>query len=185
MALSRAEEPTITALASELDITTAPKVELHVHLNGTITEGTASELARRHGADPEEALRLVDGRYPGRYPDFEGFLETYLAANQFVRTPDDLELVAAEFARAQAAQHVIYTEAMFTAMICVRNGMDPTAMWAALRRGLAAAGPSTRVALIIDAIRDLGRAGASAASTSRGVASASHRRSGPDRQATA
>lgn len=144
-------------LATELDIATIPKVELHVHLNGTITEATASELARRHGADPEQALRLVDGRYPGRYPDFEGFLDTYLAANEFVRTPDDLEMVAAEFARGQAAQHVVYSEAMFTAMICIRNGMDPTAMWAALRRGLAAAGPSTRVALVVDAIRDFGR----------------------------
>jgi hypothetical protein len=59
-------------LATQRDITTIPKVELHVHLNGSITEGTASELARRHGADPEQVLRLVDGRYPARYPDFEG-----------------------------------------------------------------------------------------------------------------
>ena len=159
---SPVEVPTIADAASERDITTIPKAELHVHLNGTITEVTASELARRHGAQPEQALRLIDGRYPGRYPDFEGFLDTYLAANQFVRTPDDLELVAAEFARAQAGQHVVYTEVMFTAMICVRNGMDPAGMWAALRRGLAAAGPATRIALIIDAMRDLGRSEAEA-----------------------
>ncbi len=144
-------------LATERDITTVPKVELHVHLNGSITEATASLLARRHGADPKEALRLIDGRYPGQYPSFEGFLETYLAANEFVRTPDDLELVASEFARAQAAQKIVYSEAIFTAMISVRNGIEPAAMWAALRRGLAAAGPSTRVALVVDAIRDLGR----------------------------
>ena len=69
-------------LATERDITTVPKVELHVHLNGTITEAIASLLARRHGADPEDTLRLVDGRYPGHYPNFEGFLDSYLAANQ-------------------------------------------------------------------------------------------------------
>jgi Adenosine deaminase len=147
----------VADLATERDITTVPKVELHVHLNGSITEATASVLARRHGADPANALRLIDGRYPGRYPDFAGFLDTYLAANEFVRTPDDLEFVAAEFAREQAAQSIVYSEAIFTAMIYVRNGMEPTAMWAALRRGLAAAGPSTRVALVVDAIRDLGR----------------------------
>jgi adenosine deaminase len=144
-------------LATERDITSVPKVELHVHLNGSITEATAAVLARRHGADPANALRLIDGRYPGRYPDFTGFLDSYMAANEFVRTPDDLELVASEFAIAQAAQNVVYTEAIFTAMICVRNGMEPTAMWAALRRGLAAAGPSTRVALVVDTIRDFGR----------------------------
>jgi adenosine deaminase len=142
--------------ATEQDIRSVPKVELHIHLNGSITEATASELARRHGADPSKALRLVDGRYPGRYPGFKGFLDAYMAANQFVRTPDDLQLVASEFALAQAAQNVVYSEAGFTAGILVRNGMDPRAMWAALRRGLAAGGRETRVALIVDAIRDLG-----------------------------
>jgi len=149
-------------LASERDIATVPKVELHVHLNGSITEATASALARRHGADPETALRLVDGRYPGSYPNFGGFLDAYMAANEFVRTPDDLELVAAAFARAQAAQSIVYSEAIFTAMIYVRNGIEPAAMWAALRRGLAAAGPATRVALVVDAIRDFGRTEAEA-----------------------
>lgn len=149
-------------LATERDITTVPKVELHVHLNGAIAEATASELARRHGEDPAQALKLVNGRYPGRYPDFGGFLDAYLAANWFVQTPEDLELVASEFARAQAAQNVVYSEAIFTAMIYVRNGMEPAAMWAALRRGLAAAGPATRIGLVVDAIRDLGRAEAEA-----------------------
>lgn len=152
----------MTNLATERDILTIPKVELHIHLNGSITEATASELARRHGADPTEALQLVEGRYPGRYTDFGGFLHAYLLANVFVRTPDDLEFVAAEFARAQAAQNVIYSEAIFTAMIYIRNGMEPAAMWAALRRGLAAGGPRTRVGLVVDAIRDFGRAEAEA-----------------------
>ena len=149
-------------LATEHDLATVPKVELHLHLNGTITEATASMLARRHGADPEEALGLVDGRYPAPYPNFGSFLEAYLAANSFVRTPDDLEFVAAEFARGQAAQRVAYSEAIFTPTIVVRNGMDPGAMWAALRRGLLAGGPSTRVALVVDSIRDLGQAEAQA-----------------------
>lgn len=149
-------------LVTEHDLATVPKVELHVHLNGSITEETASVLARRHGEDPDRTLGLVDGRYPGRYAGFEGFLDTYLAANAYVRTPDDLELVAAAFARGQAAQNIVYSEAIFTALIYVRNGMEPAAMWAAVRRGLAAGGPSIRVNLVVDAIRDLGRAEAEA-----------------------
>lgn len=152
----------VTDIASELDIVTLPKVELHVHLNGAISEATAAMLARRHGAEPEEALMLVDGRYPAPYAEFSEFLEVYLAANSFVRTPEDLELIAAEFAHGQAAQNVVYTEAIFTAMILVRNGMEPTAMWAALKRGLAAAGPGTRIGLIVDAMRNLGHAEAEA-----------------------
>lgn len=152
----------MAALATERDIVAVPKVELHLHLNGAINEATASVLARRHGADPDTALGLVDGRYPGRYADIHAFLASYMAANQFVRTPEDLELVAAEFVRGQAAQNVIYSELMFTAMIIVRNGMEPTAMWAALRSGLTAAGEGTRVGVIVDTIRDLGTAEAEA-----------------------
>ena len=144
-------------LATERDIVTIPKVELHVHLNGSITEATASTLARRHGADPDEALGLVHGRYAGPWPDFQGFLDAYLAANQFVQTPDDLEFVAAEFARGQAAQNIVYSEAIFTAMIFIRNGMEAKPMWAALRRGLAAAGPATRIDIVVDAMRDRGQ----------------------------
>jgi len=157
-----AEEEHVSDRATEQDILTVPKVELHVHLNGSITEATASVLARRHGADPQGSLRLVNGRYSGRYADFGGFLAAYMAADNFVRTPDDLELVAADFARAQADQRIVYSEAIFTAMIYIRNGMEPRAMWAALRRGLAAGGPGTRVALVVDAIRDFGSAEAEA-----------------------
>jgi adenosine deaminase len=152
----------MTHLATDEDIRSIPKVELHVHLNGSITEATASGLARRHGADPDEALILVDGRYPASYPDFPAFLDAYLAANAFVRTPDDLESVTAEFVREQAAQNIVYSEAIFTAMIFVRNGMEPTAMWAAIRRGLTAAGPGTRVGLVVDTMRDFGQGEADA-----------------------
>ena len=152
----------MAGLASERDIATVPKVELHVHLNGSITEATASTLARRHGADADDGLRLVEGRYPGRYPNFEGFLSTFLAANALVRTPDDLELVASEFALAQAAQNIVYSEAIFTPMISIRSGMEPAAMWTALRGGLTAAGPSTRITLVVDTVRDYGPAEAEA-----------------------
>jgi adenosine deaminase len=149
-------------LATEHDLLTVPKVELHVHLNGSITEATASELARRHGADPATALELVDGRYVGGWPDFSGFLNSYLLANGFVRTPEDLELVAAAFAQGQAAQNVIYSEAIFTALIQVRSGLEPEPMWAAIRRGFATVGPTTRIALVVDAMRDYGKAEADA-----------------------
>src|SRR5688500_7883890 len=107
---------------TERDLASIPKVELHVHLGGSITEDTAAELARRHGADPDVALRLADGRYPTPYGGFAAFLEAYLAANEFVRTPADLELVAGAFAEALAAQSIRYCEVIFTALIYVRNG---------------------------------------------------------------
>ena len=140
------------------DLATLPKVELHVHLGGTLTVATASQLARRHGEEPARVLRLEDGRYPPRYPDFRGFLDAYVASNALVRTPEDLELVAAQFARTQAAQGIVYSEVLFTALTYTRNGIEANPMWAALRQGLAAAGPATRIGVVVDAIRDLGPA---------------------------
>jgi adenosine deaminase len=152
----------VSGPATERDIVTVPKVELHVHLNGSITEATAFELARRHGVDASTALELVDGRYVADWPDFGGFLNSYLLANSLIRTPSDLEHVAAAFARGQAEQHVIWSEAIFTALIQVRSGLDAEDMWAAIRRGFNVVGPTTRLALVVDAIRDNGRAEADA-----------------------
>jgi aminodeoxyfutalosine deaminase len=142
------------------DLTTLPKIELHVHLEGSIAAGTAAELAARHGEDPTEVLEvepMPDGgwRYPSRFRDFDHFVTTFLATTRQVRSPDDLATVAAAFARAQAAQGVRYTEATFTALTVVDNGMEPAAMWAALQRGFAEA-PDTEVALIVDSVRNLG-----------------------------
>ena len=137
------------------DLEMLPKVELHVHLEGTIDAATARLLAERHGEPVDEVLDLPDGAYPTRYRDFPHFLRTFLATTRQVRTPDDLALVAANFARTQAEQHVRYTEVTFTALTHVAAGMEPAAMWQALRDGFAEA-PDARIALIVDHVRDLG-----------------------------
>ena len=147
---------------TQTEIDTIPKVELHLHFGGALDEATATELALRHGGDPATDLILRDGRYPGTYDGFEPFLEAFLASNAFVRTPDDLELVARRIASGQARQGIAYSEVLFTAMIYKRNGMDPAAMWAALRSGLAAGGPDAKIGIVVDVIRDNGKAEATA-----------------------
>ena len=144
------------------EILSLPKVELHVHLGGTIREELAVDLANRHGVEPSSGLRMIDGRYPRKYADFPHFLDTFLASNALVRTPDDLALVASEFAKRQTAEGIVWSEVIFTAMIYVRNGMEPSDMWAALREGFASAGPGIGIGIVVDAIRDLGRSEAEA-----------------------
>lgn len=140
--------------ASRLE--TLPKVELHVHLEGTVTAETAIALAIRHGEDPRKALPLVEGGYPKSFATFQEFVDLYLAVSRQIRTPDDLATVAAEFAAGQAAQNVLYTEVTFTAMTHVRNGMPPREMWRALRDGFSEAPDGCDIRLIVDARRDLG-----------------------------
>ena len=72
-----------------------------------------------------------------------------------MRTPDDVETVAAAFARGQAAQGVMYSEVIVTALSHVRAGIGPHELWAALRSGFATA-PETRIGIIVDAIRNDG-----------------------------
>ncbi len=137
-------------LPSDDDLRSLPKVELHVHVEGSITAATALSLARRHGADPRE-LGLVEGRYPDRFDDLAHFIHVYLAVSRLIRTPDDLAMIFAAFARQQVTQGVLYTEATFTAMAHVRNGMEPVALWAAVRDGLAEIGDGSEIRLIVDA----------------------------------
>ncbi len=136
-----------------------PKIELHVHLEGAITPALAACLARRHGHEPDEVLMLEDGAYPARYDGFDHFLRTFLATSAQVRTPEDLAEVAAGFATGQAEQGIVHTEVTFTAATHIEAGMEPHAMWAALRDGFAAA-PDVEVGLIVDVVRDGGPAAA-------------------------
>ena len=143
------------ALPSDADLRSLPKVELHVHVEGSISAVTALSLARRYRVDPRE-LGLVGGRYPDRFDNLAHFIRVYLAVSRLIRTPDDLAMIFAAFARQQVSQGVLYTEATFTAMAHVRNGMEPVALWAAVRDGLADIDSGTEIRLIIDAQRDLG-----------------------------
>lgn len=145
----------MVSVATEHDITSIPKIELHVHFGGNFSEAIAQELARRHGLDPAIALPLEHGRYPARYRDFPDFLQALIALDAIVRTPGDVETVAAAFARGQAAQGVVYSEVMVTALSHVRAGIPPGDLWAALRSGFAAA-PETRIRIVVDAIRNDG-----------------------------
>lgn len=143
-------------MAANEVLTSLPKVELHIHLEGTISSETASSLARRHGEDPEAELPLVDGGYPPVFNDFPQFVRLYLAVSRQITTPDELASIAADFARRQADEGVRYTEVTFTALTHVRNGLEPGAMWEALRGGLAEGGPDCEIRLIIDALRNRG-----------------------------
>lgn len=144
---------------STAELTALPKVELHVHLEGSVSAPTAIELAHRHGLDPAEVLPLKDGRYPVRFTSFAEFVDLYLAVSALIRAPEDLELIAASFAESQAAQGIVYTEATFTATTHVTNGMEPGGMWEALEAGLGR-NPTAGVRLIVDTPRDLGVAAA-------------------------
>jgi adenosine deaminase len=88
------------------DLRTLPKVELHVHLEGSMRPSTVVELADRYGIDLPDGLR--EGRYAFR--DFRHFIDEWLAGIACLRAPEDFRRVALEFCQDEAAEGVRYVE---------------------------------------------------------------------------
>ncbi len=94
-------------------ITRMPKVELHVHLEGSVQPQTLLKLAERHNV-PLPAKTTQDLRKWYTFRDFDHFIEIYMTIAGCLRTADDIELIAREFLQGQAAQNILYSEVTFT-----------------------------------------------------------------------
>jgi adenosine deaminase len=90
-----------------------PKVELHVHLEGSIRPETLILLAQRNGVRlPADTVDGLKEWYT--FQDFAHFITIYLAISSCICTPDDIELIARDFLRGQAEQNIRYSEVTFT-----------------------------------------------------------------------
>jgi adenosine deaminase len=92
------------------DLPALPKVDLHVHMEGSMRPTTVVELAERAGVELPEGLR--DGRYEFR--DFRHFIDEWVAGLRCLRRPEDFRRVALEFCEDQSAQGVRYAEVSFS-----------------------------------------------------------------------
>lgn len=92
------------------DLLTLPKVDLHVHLEGSMRATTVVEFAERYGVQLPEGLR--EGRYDFR--DFRHFIDEWVAGLACLREPADLRRIALEFCEDEAAQGVRYAEVSFS-----------------------------------------------------------------------
>ncbi|MFD0773317.1 adenosine deaminase, partial [Streptomonospora algeriensis] len=101
----------LPTLASDVEafIQELPKVELHVHLEGSMQPATLLELARKHGvADVPGSLEEVRDWYAFR--DFAHFIEVYLASVHTLVDEEDFAVLTADVAARLAAQNVRYAE---------------------------------------------------------------------------
>src|SRR5207244_2504756 len=91
----------------------APKVELHLHLEGAAPAETVLALAGRNGvALPEDVARGL--REGFRFRDFEQFIQTYIAVTRCLRNVDDYAQMVFDVAARLHAQHVRYAEVTFS-----------------------------------------------------------------------
>ena len=86
-----------------------PKVELHVHLEGSMPAETLFELAKRHRVDGLPGT-LEELRNWYEFTDFPHFVEVYLASVRTLREEADFALLTSVVAERLAAQNVRYAE---------------------------------------------------------------------------
>jgi adenosine deaminase len=109
-----------------------PKVELHVHLEGSILPRTLIKLARCNNVSlpTDEEAGLVESY---RFHTFEKFIETYLMITSCLRTVDDYRLIAYEYGSECARQNIRYAEVTFT---IVTNMIFTGLSWQVILEGL-------------------------------------------------
>src|SRR5690606_22362015 len=88
--------------SSRVDAMTAAKIELHVHLEGTIRPATLLEIAKRNDQPlPASTVEEVERLY--EFTDFEHFIQVWILTTNCLRTADDFRRVVVEYA-AEAAR---------------------------------------------------------------------------------
>jgi adenosine deaminase len=107
-------------MAREID--TLPKVELHLHLEGSLRPATMFALAERHGADlGVSSAEQLTGQY--RFESFDDFLRLFMQGLEVLRDAEDFMMATVALAEELAAQKVRYAEVTTTPFNHHRRGI--------------------------------------------------------------
>jgi aminodeoxyfutalosine deaminase len=99
-----------------------PKIELHVHAEGTIRPETLLEIAGRNGvALPAATAEELHDLF--RFTDFEHFIETWLLVTAALVETDDFRRIVVEYAEEAAAHGAVYVETIFAPTRQARRGI--------------------------------------------------------------
>ncbi len=96
-----------------------PKVELHVHLEGSIRPQTLAELAEKNRVNLPGGVEAVY-----RFADFRGFLDAYMRCAACLCEQEDFRRVTYEFLCDEAAQGIRYCEVFLSSMQHLRRDFD-------------------------------------------------------------
>lgn len=130
-----------------------PKAELHLHLEGSIRQETAAELAARYRVEmsPEE----IAARY--KFTDFAGFIESFKWITSFLREPRDYALVTRRLLEELMAQNVVYAEITVSAGVMLLRNQSIEANLAAIFETAQNLGyQGIRTGWILDCVRQFG-----------------------------
>ncbi len=143
------------------DIADAPvlhRIELHTHLEGSVTPARLIALAERHGQPRLPEACLDDSGQAFVYDGFHGFLDLYKQVTSVMKTPRDFHALALDLADQFVADHVIYAEVTVSYGVMLVRGIDPRPVQQALAEAAAEALETRGVTLrwLPDAVRQFG-----------------------------
>lgn len=134
------------------------RIELHTHLEGSVTPARLRALADRHGRPdlPDACLDATGQAFS--FTGFHGFLELYKRATSVMRTPRDFHELALDLADQLQADGVAYAEVSVSYGVLLARGLDPAPVQAALGEASHEALATRGVALrwLPDAVRQFG-----------------------------
>lgn len=126
---------------SGTDISTLPKVDLHIHLEGSITPAMVRKLAAKNNLDIPDGLFDETGHH-FTWPDdgtaagaLKGFVEAYDKATSVMRGAEDFEAVTYDYFARSAAEGCIYAEPIISAEHGAMAGLTYPEMMDAITRG--------------------------------------------------
>ena len=103
-------------------MTPYPKIELHVHLEGTVRPATLLEIARRNDyALPAESVEELSRLYDFR--DFRHFIEVWVLTTNALQREQDFRQVVVDYAGEAASHGAVYVEGIFSPAERVRRGV--------------------------------------------------------------
>jgi aminodeoxyfutalosine deaminase len=99
-----------------------PKIELHVHLEGTVRPATLLEIARRNGQPlPADTVNGLTALY--EFTDLGHFVEVWLLTTGCLRTATDFRQVVVDYAAEAAGFGAVYVEGIFSPGERVKRGI--------------------------------------------------------------
>ncbi len=117
-----------------MSVADVPKVELHVHLEGTAPPDLIRRIAERNGLRLPGGLLAAPDRFAWR--DFMDFLRTYDLAASVIRTGEDYRDVTYEYLSACAAEGAIYVELIAAIQIARSAGLSDDEHWEGIAAGI-------------------------------------------------
>jgi len=98
-----------------------PKIELHVHLEGTVRAHTLLEIARRNDYPlPADTVEGLAELY--RFTDFRHFIDVWILTTKALQTSDDFRQIVVDYAAEAASHGAVYLEGIFSPAEPVRRG---------------------------------------------------------------